>query len=146
MAHTYRPFGARIAVAIVALVLVAAVVVLWVALPGEVQDQFSWIQRATLLLVFAVMLAALWGLFRTSVRTDDSGLQITNVFKVRVYSWPQVITISMRRGDPWAVLDLADGTSVVAMAIQASDGAKAAGAVRDISRQIDEHSRTERDD
>ena len=67
---------------IVALVLVAAVVVLWVALPGEVQDQFSWYSGSHCSLVFAVMLAALWGLFRTSVRTDDSGLQVINVFKV----------------------------------------------------------------
>ena len=146
MTHTYRPLGARIAVAIVAVTLVGAVAVLWFALPREVQDDFTWIQRVTLLLVFAVMLGALWGLFRTSVRTGDAGLEIVNVFKVRTYQWPQVVAISMRRGDPWAVLDLADGTSVVAMAIQSSDGARAAAAVRDISQQIDQHSRTERDD
>jgi hypothetical protein len=146
MMHTYRPLGARIAVAIVTLTLVGAIAVLWVALPGEVQDDFTWVQRVTLLLLFAVTLAALWGLFRTSVRTGEAGLEIVNVFKVRTYQWPQVVAISMRRGDPWAVLDLADGTSVVAMAIQSSDGARAAAAVRDISQQIDQHSRTERDD
>jgi hypothetical protein len=39
-------------------------------------------------------------------------------------------------GAPWVVLDLADGTSVSALGIQASDGARAHQAVRQLRALI----------
>jgi hypothetical protein len=138
--HVYRPFGARLVVMIMAVMLVGAVTFLWLAMPAEVREQFTWTQRVTILMFFAAILLALWGMFRTSVAISDSGLVITNIFKVRSYDWAQVLAISLRRGDPWAVLDLSDGTSVVAMAIQGSDGLRTKGVLREIGEQIEKHS------
>jgi len=141
--RVYRPFGARLVVVVMAVTLVGAVTFLWAAMPAEVRAQFSWAQRVTILFFFAAILLAMWGMFRTSVAISDSGLVITNIFKVRSYDWAQVLAISLRRGDPWAVLDLSDGTSVVAMAIQGSDGARTTGVLREIGEQIDRHSPSE---
>jgi hypothetical protein len=141
--RVYRPFGARLVVVVMAVTLVGAVTFLWAAMPAEVRAQFSWPQRITILFFFAAILLALWGMFRTSVTISNSGLVITNIFKVRSYDWAQVLAISLHRGDPWAVLDLSDGTSVVAMAIQGSDGARTNGILREIGEQIEKHSPSE---
>jgi hypothetical protein len=141
--RVYRPFGARLVVVVMAVTLVGAIAFLWAAMPAEVRAQFSWPQRITILFFFAAILLALWGMFRTSVAISDSGLVITNIFKVRSYDWAQVLAISLHRGDPWAVLDLSDGTSVVAMAIQGSDGARTTGVLREIGEQIEKHSPSE---
>jgi hypothetical protein len=141
--RVYRPFGARLVVVVMAVTLVGAVTFLWAAMPAEVRAQFSWPQRITILFFFAAILLALWGMFRTSVTISDSGLVITNIFKVRSYDWAQVLAISFPRGDPWAVLDLSDGTSVVAMAIQGSDGARTNGILHEIGEQIEKHSPNE---
>ncbi|MEP6525590.1 MAG: PH domain-containing protein [Nocardioidaceae bacterium] len=141
--RVYRPFGARLVVVVMAVTLVGAITFLWAAMPAEVRAQFTWPQRITILLFFAAILLALWGMFRTSVTILDSGLVITNIFKVRSYDWAQVLAISLHRGDPWAVLDLSDGTSVVAMAIQGSDGARTNGILREIGEQIEKHSPSE---
>jgi hypothetical protein len=141
--RVYRPFGARLVVIVMAVTLVGAVTFLWAAMPAEVRAQFSWPQRITILFFFGAILLALWGMFRTSVTISDSGLVITNIFKVRSYDWAQVLAISLHRGDPWAVLDLSDGTSVVAMAIQGSDGARTKGILREIGEQIEKHSPSE---
>jgi hypothetical protein len=141
--RVYRPFGARLVVVVMAVTLVGAVTFLWAAMPAEVRAQFSWPQRITILLFFAAIMLALWGMFRTSVTISDSGLVITNIFKVRSYDWAQVLAISLHRGDPWAVLDLSDGTSVVAMAIQGSDGARTNGILHEIGEQIEKHSPNE---
>lgn len=141
--RVYRPFGTRLVVVVMAVTLVGAVAFLWAAMPAEVREQFSWPQRITILFFFGAILLALWGMFRTSVTISDSGLVITNIFKVRSYDWAQVLAISLHRGDPWAVLDLSDGTSVVAMAIQGSDGARTNGILREIGEQIEKHSPSE---
>jgi hypothetical protein len=141
--RVYRPFGARLVVVVMAVTLVGAVTFLWAAMPAEVRAQFSWPQRITILFFFAAILLALWGMFRTRVTISESGLVITNIFKVRSYDWAQVLAISLHRGDPWAVLDLSDGTSVVAMAIQGSDGARTNGILREIGEQIEKHSPSE---
>jgi hypothetical protein len=43
-----------------------------------------------------------------------------------------VLAIHLPPGAPWAVLDLADGTSAPAMGIQGSDGGRARLAVRQV--------------
>src|SRR4029453_16389102 len=93
--HVYRPFGARLVVLVMAVALVGATTFLWLAMPAEVRAQFTWTERITILVFFAAILLGLWGMFRTSVAITDSGLVITNIFKVRSYDWAQVLAISL---------------------------------------------------
>ena len=142
----YRPFGARLAAASVAAVLVAAVVFLWLGMSEEVRATFTALQRVTLALVPGWILVGLYGVFRTVLRVDRDGLTVVNLYRRRHLDWPAVVGFNLRPGQPWAVLDVSDGSTVAAMAIQASDGQRAVRAVRELSVLLAEHSRTERND
>ena len=55
---------------------------------------------------------------------------MVNGYRSRRFEWNEVVAVTLRPGSPWAVLDLADGTTVPAMGIQGSDGARATAQVR----------------
>ena len=69
---------------------------------------------------------------RSRVVAEAQRLVVVNGYRRHVYEWPEVITVSLPRGAPWAVLDLADGTSQAVMGIQGSDGDRAIRAVREL--------------
>ena len=60
-----------------------------------------------------------------------------NGYRSRSFEWNQILAVTLRPGSPWAVLDLSDGTSIPAMGIQGSDGARATGQVRELRRMVD---------
>ena len=134
--RTYRPLGARVATAMAAVILVSSMSFLWVMLPGSVQAQFAIAQRLTLILFLIVMLVVLNAMFRTSAHADDGGLTITNGYRVRRFSWPEVLGVSLGSSHPWALVDLADGSTVALMAIQGSDGARARRAAHELAAVI----------
>lgn len=49
-------------------------------------------------------------------------LTVRNLFRTRTLTWPEVVGISFPMGDPWAHLDLADGTTLATWALQRADG------------------------
>jgi hypothetical protein len=61
---------------------------------------------------------------------------VVNGYKRRELDWPEIVAIHLPAGAPWAVLDLADGTTCPVMAIQGSDGGRAKTAVRQIRSLI----------
>jgi hypothetical protein len=144
--RAYRPLGARIAAAAVGVVLLVVVVLMWIGLPEEVRADFTPLQVITLLGVLGCILTALYGVFRTVVRANHDGLTVINLYRRRDLEWPAVVAVNLRPGQPWAVLDVSDGTTVAAMAIQGSDGQRAVRAVRELSALVAEHSATERND
>jgi hypothetical protein len=139
--RSYRPFGARIAAAVAATVLVAAAAFIWLALPHTVRATFGVAERATLVAIFAAVVVALNAMFRTSAHADEGGLTVTNGYVKRRFGWPEVIRISLSASRPWALIDLADGSTCSVMAIQGSDGARADRATRELARVIAERSR-----
>jgi Bacterial PH domain len=136
----YRPFGARMAAGVAAVVLVAAMGFLWLMLPADTRATFGLSERLTLLVVFAGILVALNALFRTSATADEGGLTVTNAYRVHHYDWPELVRISLTANLPWALLDLADGTTVSVLAIQISDGQRAVRATRELATMIAQHS------
>jgi hypothetical protein len=142
----YRPLGIRLMGTAMGSLLVGALVVIWVAMPPSVREQFNIEQRITLLLIFAAMLAFLYGIARSAIKADADGLRIVNVYRVRRLEWAQVVHIRLQPGDPWAVLDIDDGTTIKAMAIQGSDGRRARRATAQLRALVDENTRTSRDD
>lgn len=131
--HRWRPFGARLAAFVGAVVLTAAVAFFWLMLSDEVQAKFTFFQRLTLLGVLAAALIGLNAIFRTSALADESGLTVTNGYKVRRYEWAEVLHVSLSPHRPWALLDLSDGGTVSVMAIQVSDGQRAKKAARELA-------------
>ena len=74
------------------------------------------------------------------------GVTVVNGYRRRAYEWSQVVAVNLRRGAPWAGMDLSDGTSIPVMAIQGSDGRRAIRAVQELRGVVTEHTRIDRDD
>lgn len=120
--HTFRPWGVRVASVGVALALIAIVAAIWFAFPEDIRDQFTTFQKATVLGMGGLFFLMGHALARCRVAVDEHGLTVVNGYRSRRYRWEQVIDVHLQPGDPWAVLDLSDGTSRSAMGIQGSDG------------------------
>ena len=134
--HTWRPFGVRVAVWVLGLMLVALCTAVWIGLGAEIRSQFTLFQRGTLVFV-AVLLFGSWNaLVRSRVTATEQSLTVVNGYRRREYEWSQVISVSLRRGAPWGTLDLSDGTSISLIGVQGSDGERARRAVREIRATI----------
>jgi hypothetical protein len=141
-----RPLGVRVTSIVLAVVLVGTVVAVWYAMPPDVREQFTGFQRGT---VIAMMLGTFvigHALSRCRVDADEEGLTVVNGYRTHRFEWGQVVAVSLRPGNPWAVLDLSDGTSRSALGIQGSDGARAQRQVRLLRALVDAHSGSEPQD
>ncbi len=144
--HTFRPLGVRLAVVGFGGMLLVLCAVVWLAFPASTRAEFDLTQRATMLAIAVGFGAAGYALARSRVVARVDGLKVVNGYRVRRYDWNEVLGVTLRRGSPWAVLDLSDGTSVAAMGIQGSDGARARTHVRQLRVLLDQQSRTDRND
>lgn len=101
----------------VAVIMLAALVGGAILIPG-----FSPLDRAGMVMVG--VLAALFCHLQASVRVvaGPQQLEVRNLFRIRTVTWPEVVGVSFPMGDPWAHLDLADGSTLATWAIQRSDG------------------------
>jgi hypothetical protein len=73
------------------------------------------------------------------VTASEDAVTVVNGYRRRDYEWSQVVDVSLRRGAPWAGMDLSDGTQISLVAIQGSDGARAERAVRELRAVIAAH-------
>jgi hypothetical protein len=144
--HTFRPFGVRIAVFVLGGLLVLVALVIWFTLPPSIRAKFTLFQLSTVVVLGLGFLALGWGLARSRVEADVDGLRLVNGYREHRYEWSEVLTVSLRPGSPWAVMDLSDGTTVSAVGIQGSDGSRATAQVRQLRRMVEQNSRTEQDD
>lgn len=143
---SYRPLGVRVMLSLLAALLLGVVGYVVIALPPGVREDFTPFQVVTLLVFLAVALLAMYALVRCRVRATDAGVEIVNGYRRRRLEWPQILKVSQRRGDPWAVLDTDAGTTVAVMAIQGSDGARARTAVRELAALVEQQTPTNRND
>ncbi|WP_087485213.1 PH domain-containing protein [Brachybacterium massiliense] len=73
-----------------------------------------------------------------SVMARPHELVVRNLMRSRTLEWAEVIGISFPMGDPWAHLDLADGSTLPLQALQRYDGDRAIAAahlLRDLVRE-----------
>ena len=138
-----RPFGVRLAATAMACALTVTVVTIWLAFPPEVRAEFTVFQEATLLLIGSIIFGVGFALARCRLDIDEQGLTVVNGYRTHRFEWGQVVAISLRPGNPWAVLDLSDGTTQSAMGIQGSDGVKARRQVRRLRALIEAHAGTD---
>jgi len=136
---TYRPLGARVVAYVSAGSLLVLLVAIAVALPPAVRADFTVAQNLTLALFLGSMLAVLFGIARTRVRTDEHGIHVLNGYRHHELDWAEAVQVNLGRGAPWAVLDTSDGRVVQLMAIQRSDGARAVSAVRALRAELVAH-------
>lgn len=144
--HTWRPYGARLVGTALGAMLLALVLTVWIALGAETRAKFTGFQKGTLVFLGLIALAVWFALMRSRVSADERGVTVVNGYRRRDFDWSQLVAVNLRRGAPWAGIDLSDGTSISALGIQGSDGQRAKQAVVDLRRLIEENSRTERND
>ncbi len=120
--QTFRPLGVRIAINAAAAALTLVVVVMWFALPPDIRAQFTAFQVLTVIALGGGFYAFGFALARSRVVAREDGLVVVNGYRTRRFEWNEVLSVQLRAGSPWAVLDLSDGTTVAAMGIQGSDG------------------------
>ena len=128
--QTFRPLGVRMAIYVAGGLLLTVVLVTWFAFPPEIRDMFTFGQRATVVGLGLMFYAAGYALSRSRVVAREEGVTVVNGYRTRRFEWNEIVAVSLRPGSPWAVLDIADGTTVSAMGIQGSDGPRAHAQVR----------------
>ena len=104
----------------------------WFSFDAETRARFTPFQRGTLVFLGLLFFAAGYAMARSRVVADEGGLVVVNGYRRHEYEWAEVLAVHLPPGAPWAVLDLADGTSQSAMGIQGSDGSRAQRAVREL--------------
>jgi hypothetical protein len=140
------PRRVRIFALVATAALCSLAVVWWFALPPSVRELFTVFQLLTLLGVLALLVGVIVGVAASSVRADESGLQIRNGLHTYQIPWSRVHKIILRTGDPWAqvLLRPADGSEFRVdldaekrplMGIQAVDGDRARQAVEELRRR-----------
>lgn len=130
--RTWRPLGARFASYLAGAMLLALSLTVWFAWGPEIRSHFTGLQRATLVLLGLMVFACLWALIRSRVAATEDGLKVVNGYRTHRFEWPEVLGCQLRRGAPFALLDLSDGSSLALFGIQGSDGARARTAVREV--------------
>ncbi|RGD62820.1 PH domain-containing protein [Kitasatospora xanthocidica] len=78
-------------------------------------------------------------LARPKVSADAEGVTVVNFVRRRRLAWAEIVRVNFRQGDPWATLDLADGTSLAAVGIQSGVGKDQAIADARALRDLVEH-------
>ena len=137
----FRPLGVRFAAILFGAMLILVTAVVWYAFPQHIRNEFTLFQRGTVLAFGLAAIAAGYALARCRVDARPDGLVTVNGYRTRLYPWDQVSDIFLRPGSPWAMIQLADGSTAAAMGIQGSDGTRAASQVRRLRSIVAEQSR-----
>ncbi|MDN3358380.1 PH domain-containing protein [Actinomadura sp. DC4] len=133
-AATWRPRRARIVPYVLAVIVVAGMVVLAVVMPSN----WHLGDRIGLVVIGLIVAGILHMLARSRITADDRGVTVVNGLRTHEYEWAEVLGVSMTEGAPWPTLDLADGSTIPAMGIQASDGDRAFLAVAELAALVHE--------
>ena len=139
--HTWRPFGVRMAGAVLGGGLLLVVALTWVGFDEETQARFTAFQLGTVVALGVLGFAVWFALVRSRVVAEVERLVVVNGYRRREFEWAEVVGVHLPPGAPWVTLDLADGTTVSAMGIQGSDGDRARRAVRELRELTEQQSR-----
>ncbi|MEV7177563.1 PH domain-containing protein [Kitasatospora sp. NPDC093679] len=132
---TWSPRRNRFVLLPLCAVLVIVFTVLAVILPA------NWHTNDRAMMVISGLLFAAVGLMlaRPRVSADEDGVTVVNFVRSRRLAWAEIVRVNLRAGDPWVILDLADGTSLAAVGIQPAAGRdQAITAARTLRDLVDE--------
>ncbi|WP_410539393.1 PH domain-containing protein [Streptomyces sp. KL2] len=110
---TFRPARTRIVLLSVGVAILATLTAVAMMLEGIGAGE-----RASFVLTGLLFLGVLLLLSRPKVVAEESGVTVVNLTTVRHLEWAEIVKVNLRPGDPWVLLDLADGTTLPAMGIQ----------------------------
>ncbi|MVA77051.1 hypothetical protein GC722_13595 [Auraticoccus sp. F435] len=101
----FRPRVLLTFVTVVSVLFVAACLVGWFAL-GDLRQQFTLLQVATLVLFLAWTVGMMLALALSVVVVDDRGVTVRNGLVRRRYGFDEVRAVRYREHDSWAFLEL----------------------------------------
>ena len=130
---TFHPWIVAMMATAMGLSLIAVFGVIWFRLSAESRDTFTLFQRATLLAFFGVILWLLYRMATVRVTAYEDGLRVRNVFKSYRYGWDDVKALRFNAGDPWLQMFDAEGNRLGILAVQASEGARAGRAAKELA-------------
>jgi hypothetical protein len=136
---SFHPRIVALMTAVMGLSLIAVFGVIWVRLSAESRDTFTWFQRLTLLAFFGAILWLLYRMATVRVTAYDDSLSIRNVFKSYQLQWTEVKALRFNAGDPWLQLFDAEGNRLGILAVQASEGARASRAAKELAAVARSH-------
>lgn len=125
----YAPFRPRFVryVSTVSILLVGVgLVAILVVAPGTGGRGYAPSSATGMIAVVAAGIVFLWRQATVRADVDASTITVRNLLVVRSFAWEQVLAVSFGTGDPWVMLELADGNRHPVMGIQRADGARAA--------------------
>jgi hypothetical protein len=135
--HTWRPLGVRVSGIVLFVGLAVVCALTWIGFDAETRARFTPFQRGTLAFFGLLTFTLFHSLTRSRVVAEPDQLVVVNGYRRRAFEWAQVIAVRLPPGAPWVTLDLADGTTVSAMGIQGSDGARAKRAARELRATVE---------
>ncbi|MGC9498980.1 PH domain-containing protein [Streptomyces sp. WG7] len=110
---TFRPGRTRVVLSVLAAGTFVTISAVGMLLGGlGTGERLSFVLTALLLAGVLLLLA------RPRVTADEEGVTVVNLTTKRRLAWAEVLRVNLRQGDPWAFLDLSDGTSLPALGIQ----------------------------
>ena len=136
---TFHPRIVALMAGLMGLSLIAVFGVIWVRLPDESKETFSWFQRITLLAFFGAVLWILYRMTTLRVTAYPDRLYVRNVFKSYTVPWSEISALRFRSGDAWLQLFDADGNRLGILAVQAAEGSRASRAAKDLAAVAREH-------
>ncbi|WP_019877013.1 PH domain-containing protein [Sporichthya polymorpha] len=139
--HTWRPRKARIWCYAIATFMLVVLGIVAVILPDDGARAWNLPSRIGVFAVGVGLAAFLHRHANVRVLATDAGLEVVNLFRRHQLAWGEVLSVRLRRGDPWVYLDLSNGETIAAMGIQNSDGAAAPAAARALAELVHERSR-----
>lgn len=115
--RTFRPYRTRIV-----LIGIGAVMFAVISVVALLLDSVRPWERASFIIVAALVLAVLSVLSRPKVVAEATGVTVVNLVRSRRLAWAEILGVNLRHGDPWVLLDLSDGTTLPVLGIQLGIG------------------------
>lgn len=110
---TFRPGRTRAVLTVLAVLTFGAITAV-----GMMLDGLGTGERLSFMLTALLLAGVLFLLARPHVTADETGVTVVNITTRRRLAWAEILRVNLRQGDPWAFLDLSDGTSLPVLGIQ----------------------------
>jgi hypothetical protein len=138
---TWRPHRTRTIIYSVAAILAGSMTAIAATLPSDGGEPWPLPDRIAFACIGFAGALVLMVLARPKAVADAGGLTVVNMLRTHRLEWAQIVTVNLRSGDPWVLLDLDDGTTLSVMGIQPADGLTAARtAVAELRALVDYYS------
>ena len=138
---TWRPHRTRTIIYTVAAILAGSMTAIAATLPSDGGQPWPLPDRIAFACIGFAGAIVLMVLARPKAVANADGLTVVNMLRTHRLEWAQIVTVNLRSGDPWVLLDLDDGTTLSVMGIQPADGLTAArSAVAELRALVDYYS------